>query len=110
MALVEAAVKDRVPPDRPALRVVRSSDPAEPSRSLDDVTRLSHIRMIRHYTRRYRVKVLVDQALFGKRGLEELDDDALVKLHRDLERARECLEDGISFEDAGLIKSVAARG
>lgn len=105
MALVEAAVKESAPPERPVLRIAAPPPLREPARSLDDVTRLSHIRMIRHYARRYRVKVLVDQALFGKRGLEELDDDALVKLHRDLERARECLEDGISFEDAGLLKS-----
>lgn len=72
---------------------------------MDPVTRESHIKMIGHLRRRYGMQVLVDQAVFGRRCLEELSDDELVDLHRDLERAGECLSEGISLEDAGLLRS-----
>ncbi len=62
--------------------------------------------MIRHFRRRwgYAMQVIIDQACFGLAGIEQLDDDALVQLHKDLERAQECMRDGISFEDAGLLR------
>lgn len=63
--------------------------------------------MIRNIRRHWGepMQILIDQATFGLAGIEELDDDALVQLHRDLERARECIQEGISFEDAGLIRN-----
>jgi hypothetical protein len=54
------------------------------------------------------MQVLVDQAIFGKGSLDKLTDDELVGLHRDLERARECFQEGISLEDAGLLRSLCA--
>ncbi len=75
---------------------------------MDDVTRQSHIRMIKSLAIAYRqfgFQLLVDQATIGKVGIDDLDDDGLIGLHRDLERARECLNDGVSFEEAGLLKS-----
>lgn len=90
---------------RPAhLRLVERS---QPSHGLDDITRDSHCRMIRHIRRRWGhpMQMLIDQATFGMAGIEQLDDGALIALHQDLERAQDCMREGISFEDAGLIRS-----
>lgn len=76
--------------------------------SMDDVTRQSHYRMIRSLTRAYRAfgfQLLVDQATIGKQGIEHLSDSELVDLHRDLERARDCIQDGVTFDEAGLLRS-----
>ena len=74
---------------------------------MDALTRDSHCRMIRHIRRRWGqpLQMLLDQACFGLAGVEHLDDDALVALHKDMERAQECLQDGVTFEDAGLLRS-----
>lgn len=91
---------------KPRLTVVRS----EPKPSgMHDVERDSHCRMIRHMRRRWGqpMQLLIDQACFGLPGIEQLDDRALVGLHRDLERAQDCLREGILFEDAGLIRSTS---
>ena len=107
MALIEAKIGQQVPPERPKLRVVAASAPPPPSpRGLDDLTRESHCRMIRHLRKRWGqpMQMLIDQACFGLAGIEQLDDDRLVELHRDLERAQECMHDGVSFEDAGLLR------
>lgn len=94
---------------RPALRVVQQAAPATPPASclMDVVLRESHIRMIRHFRRRWGqpMQLIVDQACFGYMGLEQLPDDELIQLHKDLERAEDCMRDGISFEDAGLLRS-----
>jgi len=78
------------------------------SAPMDEVMRQSHYRMIRSLTRAYRqfgFQLLVDQATMGKSGVDDLSDDELIGLHRDLDRARECLQDGITFEEAGLLRS-----
>ncbi len=48
---------------------------------------------------------IIDQACFGYSGIEKLPDAELVQLHKDLERAQDCMRDGVSFEDAGLLRS-----
>ncbi len=89
---------------RPHLRLVEYSSIA---RQLDDLTRESHCRMIRHLRRRwgYSMQLIIDQATFGLAGIEQLDDEQLIQLHKDLERAQDCMRDGITFEDAGLLRS-----
>lgn len=75
---------------------------------MDEVTRQSHIRLIRSIVRAYRpfgMQLLVDQATIGKSRVEDLDDDSLINLHRDIERALECIQDGITFTEAGLIRT-----
>lgn len=74
---------------------------------MDALTRESHIKMIGHIRRRwgYPMQQLIDQACFGLAGPDKLPDEELVALHRNLERAQDCIRDGVSFEDAGLIKS-----
>ncbi len=90
-------------PQRPNLRLVQKQH--EPF--MDAVLRESHCRMIRHYRRRWgqAMQLLIDQACFGYTGIEALPDDDLIQLHRDLERAQECMRDGVTFEDAGLIRT-----
>ncbi|KAB7769434.1 hypothetical protein CKY51_07005 [Xanthomonas maliensis] len=63
--------------------------------------------MIRHYRRRWGMAMqeIIDQACFGYTGIEALPDETLVQLHKDMERAQECMRDGVSFEDAGLLRS-----
>jgi len=51
------------------------------------------------------MQVIIDQACFGLAGIEQLPDEQLIQLHKDLERAQECMRDGVSFEDAGLLKN-----
>lgn len=105
VACLEAAAGKRVRADKQPLRAVDDEPEVAAPLELDRITRESHLRIIRHLRRRYRLGLLVDQATFGKAGLNDLDDAAVVALHRQLDRARECLEDGVSFEEAGLIRS-----
>lgn len=100
-----AKAMDKGEPQRatpPRLRLV----PKSAALGMDSVTRESHCRMIRHFRRHWgsSMQMLIDQACFGVGELEALSDDALVQLHSDLERAMECMRDGISFEDAGLLR------
>lgn len=93
-----------VAPDRkPALFAVSGKRSAH----FDAVARDSHLRMIRSLAKAYRpfgVQIIIDQATLGHASIEDLDDDALIALHRDLDRARECIRDDVSFEEAGLIR------
>lgn len=91
---------------RPVLALVSSGVPPSPASGMDWVVRQSHCRMILHYRKRwgYPMQLLIDQACFGHLGPEQLPDEDLISLHRDLERAQECIKEGISFEDAGLLR------
>lgn len=93
---------------RPALRLVQASV-ATPhgEQRMDVILRESHCRMIRHFRRHWGqpMQMVIDQACFGYTGIEQLPDDALIQLHMDLERAQDCMRDGVSFEDAGLLRS-----
>lgn len=107
LALMEAKLGGQLPAGKPALRLVPASTPR--ARTLDPITRESHLRMIRHLRNRYGLQLLVDQATFGRGGLDQLEDDEVCALHADLHRAMECIRDGVSWEDAGLIRDVSAR-
>lgn len=89
------------PRDRPKLRVVRTSDPPE----LDPAQRSYYIRRIGWMAQAYRLQWLVDQETWEVGAVDRLDDEALRELLRDMERARECLRDGIAYDDAGLVRS-----
>ena len=88
---------------RPSLTIVREAR----AHGMDALTRESHCKMIRHIRRRWghHMQQLIDQATFGLAGIEQLADDDLIKLHMDMERAQECIRDGVTFEDAGLLRS-----
>lgn len=94
-------------PDLPISKRPRDAAVCDSERFLDPVNRESHVRMILHLRDRYRLHFLVAQGLFGKNGFGDLSDDEVIALHRDLDRAVQCIQDGISFEDAGLIRSLS---
>ncbi len=102
VAVIEAGLRPR---GETTLYVVPGGVP--PDQGMHEFERESHCKMIRHLRRRlgYAGQLLIDQATFGVQGIDRLDDDSLVQLHRDMERAMECVQEGISFEDAGLIRS-----
>ena len=75
---------------------------------VDHCLRASHLRMIRHLSQRWGLQILVDQATFGRHGLDDLTDDELIELHQDLHRAYEAAQEGLSLEEAGLIRTCSA--
>ena len=87
----------------PRLKLV----PPSAVRGMDGITRDSHYRMIRHFRRHWgpSMQMLIDQACFGVAGIEELSDTALIDLHRDMERAMDCIREGVTFEEAGLLRA-----
>lgn len=75
---------------------------------MDGIERESRLRWMRALVRAYRpfgMDLIWKQALVGKRDADDLSDDELMQLHRDIDRARDCLSDGITFEEAGLLRS-----
>jgi hypothetical protein len=90
---------------RPTLTLVTL--PSRNSPGMDHVLRESHCRMIKHFRRAWGqpMQLLIDQACFGYMGIEQLPDDDLIQLHKDLERAMDCMREGVSFEDAGLLRA-----
>jgi hypothetical protein len=89
--------------DLPAAKP-RIVQPAEAQRSAAEIDSEWHCRMIRHLSRRWGLEVLVDQATRGHLTLDSLPADELAQLHSDLHRAYECLQEGITLEEAGLLK------
>lgn len=73
--------------------------------SMDSVTRMCAIRRIQMLARVYRLHILLEQGIFGLSNIEQLEDDALRALLEDMERGRECVVEGVSLEEAGLIRS-----
>jgi hypothetical protein len=73
---------------------------------LDSIAREAHIRRIGWLRQRYGLTWLLEQACFKAANIYNLDDAALITLLHQMEKARECIADGISFEDAGLVQSV----
>lgn len=51
------------------------------------------------------MQVLIDQACFGLEAMEQLTDEDLRGLLRDIERGIDCIREDVSFEDAGLVRS-----
>lgn len=97
-ALAEKVQKGK--PTKPNLRLVTT----EVAR-FDAITRESILRRVRFLARSYQLQWLVDQHTFNVPNIDCLDDHAMPALLNDLEKARECITDGVSFEDAGLIRS-----
>lgn len=87
---------------RARLQVVRPQ-----ARSFDGITRDSVLQRIRDLQRMYRLGWLVRQETFDRPGVDALEDDELSALLRKMEHARECISDGVSFEDAGLIRDMS---
>jgi len=53
----------------------------------------------------YGLEWFVRQEMFGRLNLEELADEELRALLHSVERAVLCIREGVSFEDAGLIRT-----
>ncbi len=102
--LVEA-VGNRLTVVAPAPRPREAPGPNEIQ--FDDITRNAVISRIRDLERMFRLGWLVRQETFHVPGLECLEDSELSALLSDMERARECLCDGIDLEHTGLIRSRA---
>jgi hypothetical protein len=88
---------------KPILRVVPDPKP----RIFDSITRAACLKRIRFLRSCYRLHWLVDQSTFGTPGLDSLADEELGALLTEMERARECISEGIPFEDADLLKNTA---
>lgn len=102
-----ALLKERVksaPQPKPKLKLIKLETPQNKGFSMDSISREAHIRRIRWLARAFRLQWLLDQETFHVAAIECLEDDALSALLRDMERARECMRDDVSFEDAGLIR------
>jgi len=94
-------------PEKPKLRLVELPQRKPRDIGMDDVSREMHYRRIRYYASAYKLQWLVDQATWECTNIEDLSDEELVELHRDMDRARECPENDISYEERGLIRSRA---
>lgn len=94
-------------PARPSLRLVEL--PPKPVREIgmDPLQREAHYRRIRYLAGAYKLQWLVDQACFDRLNIEDLSDDELISLHQDMDRARECPEFDVSYEERGLVRNRA---
>lgn len=97
-ALAEKARGER---PKPKLRVVTTPRPTK----FDAITRDHVLRRIRTLSKAYRLAWLIEQNTFNQPSIDTLEDQELSELLSTLERARECIAEGIPFEDAGLVQS-----
>lgn len=94
----------------PQLRLVGNPVESSRPRRFDSITRASHIDRIRYLSRGYGLNWLIEQATFDRPGLDSLDDDELIQLHRDMDKAMDCIRDGVAFEDADLVRRLSQEG
>jgi hypothetical protein len=99
-------VESQRPAERQRPRLIVPEHARAPSQ-LDLQTRECHERRITWLARRFGLQWLVDQALLTCGSIEELPESALLALAADFDRALRCLEDNVSFVDAGLVRSWA---
>jgi hypothetical protein len=92
---------------KPSLRLVEL--PARPARDIgmDAIQREAHYRRVRYLASAYKLQWLVDQATWNCANIEDLSDDELIELHADMDKARECPDLDISYEEMGLVRSRA---
>lgn len=104
MAMLEAKLGKQVPAGRPDLRVVPT--PPIGDMGMDSATRESYLRVIRGLSRAYQksgLHLIVNRATLGKGTIDQLSDEEIVALHRDLHRGLDCMRNDVPFEHAGLI-------
>lgn len=77
--------------------------------TLDHITRRSILKRIRLLASSYQLQWLVDQETFATTGPEAVDDARLTQLLQDMEAARQCIVEGESLEDAGLIRDTSVK-
>lgn len=69
-------------------------------------TRRYYLRRIRWLAECYGLGWQIDQATVGH-PLDSLDDDGLRALLADMEHGRRCCVEGVSHDDAGLVREAA---
>lgn len=69
-------------------------------------SRIRWLRTLRRHLRYMQVELFFEQALVGRRDLEDLADDEIVELHRTIDKARDHYHnsDGVSYYEAGLLR------
>src|SRR5690606_20597947 len=109
-ALAQALARKVQAKTSPNKRLCVIEQPAAPAAvNFDHITRHAVTTRIRRLRDHWHLELLVEQAVFGRAGLCDLNDGELACLLSDLERARQCLNDDIAFEDAGLVQDVSNR-
>ncbi|WP_313243047.1 hypothetical protein [Stenotrophomonas sp.] len=103
LAAIIAERVDKRKTSQPKLRVINTPRPTV----IDSITRDSVLRRIRWLRDQYNLGCLIAQATFNLPGIDCLEDADLMALHREMEYARECCVEGVSIEEAGLIRNVA---
>lgn len=103
LAEVIAARVKGAKPAKPVFRVIKTARPTV----FDSITRECILRRVRYLARAYKLQWQVDQATFNVVNLDCLEDPELRQLLKDMERARECLAEGIAFDEMGLVRSNA---
>ena len=107
LAKMIATHLENAPPAKPNLRLIELPERKPRDIGMDAISREMHYRRIRYMAGAYKLQWLVDQATWECTNIEDLSDEELVELHRDMDRARECPQDDVSFEEAGLVRSRA---
>jgi hypothetical protein len=82
-------------------------DSAKDPNALSEELRARHERRIYFIANQCRAQWLIDQALDGAARVEALSDNDLLVLLKDCENALKCLQEGVSFMDAGLVRAYA---
>jgi hypothetical protein len=69
-------------------------------------SRIRWLRALRRHLKYMQVELFFEQALVGKRDLEDLSDEEIVDLHRTIDKARDHFHnsDGVSYYEAGLLR------
>lgn len=88
---------------KPRLRLIATPEPT----LFDSITRECCLRRVRLLAKAYGLHWLVEQSVFAKPGLDNLPDEELAALLKQMEHARECIAEGVTFEDAGLVRNTA---
>jgi len=103
LARIRALLADSVP-SNPAPRLApRPMIPAAAGGCMDDVTRQAYLRRVRFLRDRYGLRWLVEEASGYVTCLDDLSDAELIALQGQLDRASQCIRDGVPLEDAGFV-------
>ncbi len=109
LASLEKQFGEKQPARQPRLSIVAAvpEPEPEPPPALDYINRRMHERMIWQLMYMYAgcgFREIYNDAVRGRGCLAKLGDYEVVELHEKMDRARECLAEGISLHEAGLLK------